>query len=334
MLRSSLIGLSILAAACSKGGDKSAVGAGKTLTIAVIPKGTSHEFWKSIHAGAVQASQELTAAGDSVKIIWKGPLREDDRELQIQVVEGFTTQGVQGMVLAPLDRRALVRPVEEAKAAGVPTVIIDSGLESDAMISYISTDNYKGGTLAADRLGQVLNGKGNVLVLRLQEGSQSTEERERGFLEQMKSKFPGIKVVSSDQYAGSTRETAKAASENLLNHYGADLQGIFTSNESATVGMLLALQDMGKAGKVKFVGFDASQTLIDALKAHQLDGITVQNPMKMGYLGVKTMVAYLRKQPIEKKVDTGVMMVTPENLAEPATQDVVNPPIAKYLTGG
>jgi ribose transport system substrate-binding protein len=328
--------LALSAVACSKGGDKSAAGAAsaKTLTIAVIPKGTSHEFWKSIHAGAVQASQELTAAGDSVKIIWKGPLREDDRELQIQVVEGFTTQGVQGMVLAPLDRRALVRPVEEAKAAGVPTVIIDSGLESDAMISYISTDNYKGGTLAADRLGQILNGKGKVLVLRLQEGSQSTEERERGFLERLKSAFPKIIVVSSDQYAGSTRETAKAASENLLNRYGADLQGIFTSNESATVGMLLALQDMGKAGKVKFVGFDASQTLIDAMRAHQLDGVAVQNPMKMGYLGVKTMVAYLRKQPIEKKIDTGVMMVTPENLDLPATQAVVSPPIAKYLPGG
>ncbi|CAN5433848.1 substrate-binding domain-containing protein [soil metagenome] len=336
MLRSSLVLVSLFAAACSKGADSGSgkAGAGKALTIAVIPKGTSHEFWKSIHAGAVQASQELTAAGDSVKIIWKGPLREDDRELQIQVVEGFTTQGVQGMVLAPLDRRALVRPVEEAKAAGVPTVIIDSGLESDAMISYISTDNYKGGTLAADRLGTILGGKGKVLVLRLQEGSQSTEERERGFLEQLKSKFPGITVVSSDQYAGSTRETAKAASENLLNRYGADLQGIFTSNESATVGMLLALQDMGKAGKVKFVGFDASQTLIDAMRAHQLDGVAVQNPMKMGYLGVKTMVAYLRKQPIEKKIDTGVMMVTPENLDLPATQEVVSPPIAKYLTGG
>ena len=126
MLRSSLIVVSLLAA-CSKADNRN--GKVKPLTIAVIPKGTSHEFWKSIHAGAVQASQELTAAGDSVKIIWKGPLREDDRELQIQVVEGFTTQGVQGMVLAPLDRRALVRPVEEAKAAGVPTVIIDSGLE-------------------------------------------------------------------------------------------------------------------------------------------------------------------------------------------------------------
>ncbi|MEO8622236.1 MAG: substrate-binding domain-containing protein [bacterium] len=327
--------LLLIAAACSKGADKPATSTtGKTLSIAVVPKGTTHEFWKSIHAGAVQAAQELTTGGDTVKVIWKGPLREDDREQQIQVVEGFTTQGVQGIVLAPLDRRALVRPVEEAKAAGVPTVIIDSGLESEAMVSFIATDNYKGGTLAADRLGQTMNGKGKVLVLRLQEGSASTEERERGFLEQMKSAFPNIVIVSSDQYAGPTRETAKSASENLLNRFGADLQGIFTSNESATVGMLLALQDMGKAGKVRFVGFDASQILVDAMRARQLDGIAVQNPMRMGYLGVKTMVAHLRKQPVEKKIDTGVTMVTPENLDLPATKDIVAPPIDKYLTGG
>ena len=332
------LALFILAAAtgCSKGNDAPAAGssAGKTLSIAVIPKGTSHEFWKSIHAGAVQAAQELTTGADTVKVIWKGPLREDDREQQIQVVEGFTTQGVQGLVLAPLDRRALVRPVEEAKKAGVPTVIIDSGLETEEVVSFIATDNYKGGTLAADRLGQVMNGKGNVLVMRLQEGSASTEEREKGFLDRIKAGFPGIRIVSSDQYAGSTRETAKRASENLLNRYGADLQGIFTSNESATVGMLLALQDMRKAGKVHFVGFDASQILIDAMRAHQLDGLAVQNPMRMGYLGVKTMVAFLRKQPVEKKVDTGVTLVTPENLDLPATKDLIAPPIDKYLTGG
>src|SRR5690349_3808430 len=168
--------IAVLPLACGKGASNE-----KKFHIAVIPKGTTHEFWKSIHAGAIQASQELTAAGDSVNIIWKGPLREDDREQQIQVVEGFLTQGVNGIVLAPLDRRALVRPVEDAKNAGVPTVIIDSGLESDAMVSYVATDNYKGGTLAADRIGQLLNGKGKVLVLRLQEGSASTEERERGF---------------------------------------------------------------------------------------------------------------------------------------------------------
>jgi ribose transport system substrate-binding protein len=328
--------LFLLAVACAKSSDKPANDArrGKALTIAVVPKGTSHEFWKSIHAGAIQASQELSAAGDSVSIIWKGPLREDDREQQIEVVEGFLSQGVSGIVLAPLDRRALVRPVEDAKRAGVPTVIIDSGLESDQMVSYVATDNYKGGTLAADRIGQLLDGKGKVLVLRLQEGSASTEERERGFLEQIRSRFPGITIVSSDQYAGPTRETAKRASENLLNRFGGDLQGVFTSNESATIGMLLALQDMGKAGKVKFVGFDASQILIDAMRAHQLDGIAVQSPMRMGYLGVKTMVASLRNLPFEKNIDTGVTLVTLENLDLPETQDVVHPPIAKYLPGG
>ena len=157
----------------------------------------------------------------------------------------------QGIVLAPLDNRALVRPVEEAKGAGVPTVIIDSGLESDQIVSFVATDNYKGGELCAERLGYAAGGKGKVLVLRYQEGSDSTEQREKGFLDKLKSAYPGITVVSSDQYAGATRETAKRASENLLNRFGADLDGIFTANESSTVGMLLALQDIAKAGKIQ-----------------------------------------------------------------------------------
>jgi ribose transport system substrate-binding protein len=207
------------------------------LTIAVIPKGTTHEFWKSIHAGAVQASQELTAQGTPVTIIWKGPLREDDREQQVQVVEGFSSQGVQGIVLAPLDNVGLVRPVEEARRAGVPTVIIDSGLETDSIVSFVATDNYKGGQMAADRLGSLLGGKGAVLLLRYAEGSASTTDRERGFLDGLKARYPGVRVVSSDQYAGPTRETAKRVSENLLNRFGSTLQGIFTVNESSTIGM-------------------------------------------------------------------------------------------------
>ena len=314
-------------AACSKSGSRA-----NGLTIAVIPKGTTHEFWKSIHAGAVQASQELSAQGQPVTIIWKGPLREDDREQQVQVVEGFLSQGVQGIVLAPLDNVALVRPVEEARRAGVPTVIIDSGLETDSTVSFVATDNYKGGQMAADRLGVLLNNRGAVLLLRYAEGSASTTERERGFLEQLKAKYPGIRVVSSDQYAGPTRETAKRASENLLNRFGSGLQGIFTVNESSTIGMLLALQDIGLAGKVRFVGFDASAILLDAIKARQLDGIVVQNPMRMGYLGVKTMADYLRGKPVERRIDTGVMLVTDANLDSAATQEVIHPPIARYLT--
>lgn len=330
-----MLWLWILLAGCGggKGEQPSAARQAKPLTIAVIPKGTTHEFWKSIHAGAMQAAEELAAAGDSVRIIWKGPLREDDREQQVQVVEGFSSQGVDGMVLAPLDNRALSRPVEEAKAAGVPTVIIDSGLESDAIVSYVATDNSKGGELAADRLGELLEGKGKVLVLRLQEGSASTTAREDGFLARLAAAYPGIAVVSSNQYAGATRETAKRAAENLLNRFGGDLQGIFTPNESSTIGMLLALQDIGKAGKVRFVGFDATQVLLDAMRAKQLDGIAVQNPMRMGYLGVKTMIAYLRQQPFERRIDTGVTMVTPETMDLPATQEIIHPPIDRYLKG-
>jgi ribose transport system substrate-binding protein len=331
--RQAFILLGLLVAGCSDGRANKGAAAGNHITIAVIPKGTTHEYWKGVHAGAVQAVQELATAGDSVEIIWKGPLREDDREQQVQVVEGFTSQGVQGIVLAPLDNRALVRPVEEAKKAGIPTVIVDSGLESDSIVSFVATDNHKGGELAADRIAELLHKKGKVLVLRYAEGSASTEQRERGFLERMTAAYPGITVVSSDQFAGTTRESAKRASENLLNRFGGDLQGIFTSNESSTIGMLLALQDIKKAGIIRFVGFDASQLLVDAVRAHQLDGVAVQNPMRMGYLGVKTMVAYLRKQPVERHIDTGVTLVTPENLDLPATRAIVEPPINKYLKG-
>jgi len=314
-----------LVAACTKTTGK------KKFTIAVIPKGTTHEFWKSIHAGSNKAASELTAQGTDVEVIWKGPLREDDREQQIQVVEGFAAQGVSGIVLAPLDNRALVRPVSEAHRAGVPTVIIDSGLESNDFVSFVATDNRKGGTLAADRMGQLLNGKGKVLVLRYAEGSASTTEREEGFISEIKQKFPGIELVSTNQYAGATRDTAKRASENLLNTYGDQVQGIFTPNESSTAGMLLALQDIGKAGKISFVGFDSSQTFIDALNANQLHGIVVQNPFNMGYLGVRTMVDNLLGKPVSKQIDTGVMLVTKDNLQSPEVQTLLHPPLDQYL---
>ncbi|HEX5966801.1 MAG TPA: substrate-binding domain-containing protein [Pyrinomonadaceae bacterium] len=317
--------LSAFLIGCTAANDK------KKLTIAVIPKGTTHEFWKSIHAGSNKAAEELKAQGTDIEVIWKGPLREDDREQQIQVVEGFAAQGVSGIVLAPLDNRALVRPVGDARRAGVPTVIIDSGLESDEIVSYVATDNRKGGSLAADRLGQLLGGKGKVLVLRYAEGSASTSEREAGFLDQIKAKFPEIELISTDQYAGATRETAKRASENLLNRFGDQVQGIFTPNESSTAGMLSALEDIGKAGKVSFVGFDVSQKFIEALNAGSLHGIVVQNPFNMGYLGVKTMVDNLLGRSVEKKIDTGVMLVTKENMPSPEVQALLHPPLDQYL---
>ncbi len=307
-------------------------GADESYKIAVIPKGTTHEFWKSIHAGAEKAKLELAAQGINVTIIWKGPLKEDDREQQVQVVENFVGQQVSGIVLAPLDKKALVAPVETAVAGKIPVVIIDSALESKVQSSFVATDNREGGRIAGRNLGKLLGGQGNVILLRYAVGSASTEEREEGFLEVMRKDFPDIKLLSTDQHAGATRDSAKAVSENLLNRYGQQVNGVFASNESAASGMLLALRDAGLAGgKVKFVAFDAGETINAGLKAGDVQGFVVQNPLAMGYLGVKTVVAVLRGEKVPAVVDTGVGFVTRENMNEPAVAELLNPPLAKYL---
>lgn len=302
----------------------------KSYTIAVVPQGSTHEFWKSIHAGAVKATQDLKQEGVEINLIWKGPLREDDREQQIQVVEGFASQGVNGIVLAPFDKDALVRPVQEAKQLGIPTVVVDSPLNSNDPIAVVATNNFHGGEMAAEHLAKLLNGKGKVMLLRYQEGVASTDARERGFIEKMKL-FPSIQVISSDQYAGATRDTAKTAAENMLNRYGDDIQGIFTPNESSTLGTLLALEDLHRSGQIRFVGFDTSDALLDAMRAKKLDGIIVQNPFKMGEIGVKTIISAIQKKSFENRVDTGETLITSENLEAPESQALVHPPIDKYL---
>jgi ribose transport system substrate-binding protein len=323
----------VLLPACRKAeGPKGT--AGKTLRIAFVPKGTTHEFWRTIHAGAIKAQRDLAARGVSVEILWKGPLREDDREQQVQVVESFASQGIDGIVLAPLDEKALVRPVEEAKRLGVPTVIVDSALASDQIVSFVATDNTKGGEMAADELGRLLGGKGRVLLLRYQEGSASTTAREEGFLSRLKAGWPGLELVVADQYAGPTVDTAKRASENLLNRHGRDLQGIFVVNETSTGGMLLALQDAGLAGKVKLVGFDGTPTLVAAMRAGQLDAFALQNPFRMAGLGVETMVDHLLGRPVPKRIDTGVLVVTPANLDTPGVRELLSPPLDTYLKPG
>lgn len=306
--------------------------ADNSYTIAVIPKGTTHEFWKSIHAGAVKAQRELQEKGTKVDLIWKGPLREDDRDQQIQVVENFMTRRVSGIVLAPLDSQALVKPVATAVQAKVPVVIIDSGLKSDKFLSFVATDNYKGGQLAAEHMGKLLAGKGNVILLRYAVGSASTEEREAGFLDTLKSKFPDIKVISSDQYAGATRELAYQASQNLMNRFGREVNGVFCPSEPTTIAMTKALRDIGKAGgKVKMIGFDAgSQSIID-MKNGDVQGLVVQDPVRMGYLGVMIMVKHLRGEKVEPRIDTGVHVVTPENMDQPEIKELLYPPLDKYL---
>jgi ribose transport system substrate-binding protein len=300
------------------------------LTVALIPKCTTHEFWKTVHAGGVKAAREL-----DIDLIWKGPMKEDDREQQIQVVENFISRGVSGIVLAPLDEMALRIPVGEAVGSGIPVVIIDSAINSDDHVSFVATDNYKGGLLAGEHMAGLLGGKGRVIVLRYLEGSASTTKRETGFLETVR-RYPDIEVVIENQYAGPTTETAYRQSENMLaplkNQDGSlNIHGIFCPSESTTFGMLRALQDGGMAGTVRFVGFDSSIKLVQALRAGELDALVLQDPMNIAYVGVKTMVQHLKGEPVEKRIDTGATVVTKENMDRPRIKELLEPDLDKWL---
>ena len=302
------------------------------MTIAVIPKGTTHVFWKSIQAGALKAGAEM-----NVDVLWVGPEKEDDRQQQIALVDNQVMNQVSGIVLAPLDEMALRRPVRDAVNSGVPVVIIDSGLKEseDVYVSFIATDNREGGRIGGRELAKILGGKGNVIMLRFVEGSASTENRAEGFLEAIKN-YPEIKVVSEEQYAGATKAQAQQASENLLLRFtdasgSLTIDGIFCTNESTTYGMLQALKRKRLTGKVKFVGFDSSPPLVEGLRESEINGLVVQNPLKMGYLGVKTMVEYLRGQTVDKHIDTGVTFVSNDNINNPEIQQLVNPNLEKWL---
>jgi ribose transport system substrate-binding protein len=320
------LALALLPVACAKEG--AGTGGGKKTTIAVIPKGTTHEFWKSVHAGAVKASREL-----GVDVVWKGPLKEDDLKQQIDVVQSFVAQGVSGVVLAPLNSKALQGAVRGAVDAKIPVVIFDSDLEGKDHVSFVATDNRAAGKLAGEHLGALLGGKGRVVVLRYQEGSASTQHREEGFLEAIRAQA-GITVASDNQYGGATTESAFSAGESLLLAQKAaegGVDGIFCPNESTTFGMLLALRKAGLAGKIKLVGFDSSEKMIQGLREGHISGLVLQDPFNIGYLAVKTMVAHLRGEKVEGRIDTGARLITQDKLDDPAIKELIQPDLKKWL---
>jgi ribose transport system substrate-binding protein len=322
--RNLLIAFALLAGACSGPSSDGAI------TVAVIPKGTSHAFWQSIHAGAEKAAQEL-----NVTVVWRGPLREDDRDSQVTEVENAIARGVAGIALAPLDESALVAPVSSAMKRKIPVVIFDSGLKGDEYVSFVATDNEAGGRLAGEHLAKLLHGQGRVVLLRYAEGHDSTTKREEGFLGAIR-QSPGLEIVSANQYGGADVEGAYKRGEALLSslkmpdgQLGVD--GIFCPNESVTFAMLRVLQDNGWAGKVRFIGFDASENLVKGLRARQIDALVIQDPVKMGYLGVKTLVSHIRGQTVERRIDTGVQLVTPDRMDAPDVKELLQPDLSKWL---
>ncbi len=313
LLLSLVLSLCLFAISCNRQGAGG--GTGKP-QIAVIPKGTSHNFWLSIKAGADAAGKEFGA-----DILWKGPAQETDYTGQVNIVEDFINKQVDGIVLAPSSGDALVTPAKKAKAAGISVVVIDSGINWDGYDSYISTDNRNGGAMAAKRLGELLGGKGKVGMVGVKKGSISTDEREEGFMETIKKEFPGIQLLPL-LYGEADRAKSLAVAEDILTK-NEDIKGIFASNESSAVGVLNAVKAKGKAGYVKIVGFDSSPDLVLAVKGGVIDSLVLQDPFKMGYEGVKAVLAKKANKPVEKRMDTGVELLTQQNMDSSKMQKLI-----------
>jgi ribose transport system substrate-binding protein len=291
-------------------------------TIAVIPKGRAHQFWQYVHAGAAKAAKE-----NNVEIIWNGPTSETDYSEQIKIVDAMITRRVDAIALAPIDKKAMVGVVERAAREKIPVVIFDSGIDTEQFVSQVATDNYAAGQLAADRMGEILSGKGKVIIVAVQPGAASTMAREQGFEVRIKEKSPGIEIVDK-RYGWADFAKSLTVTENMLTAHP-NIDGLFASNESSAVGAAQAVKQ--RKATLKMVGFDWSPTLLEDLRSGVIDSLVVQHPFKMGEESVLAALAKLKGQPVEKINNLAPRLILKEDLDKPDVQAQLNPDLEKWL---
>ena len=305
-------------------------------TIVVIPKGLTHEHWQSVRRGAERCAADLaTEEGVSVRIIFDGPLRERDAVEQIRIVDRRVATGANGIVLAPQHSHTMTACVKRAADAGVPVVVIDSGLaEMTNTVKYVATDNYNGGCLAAEHLLRALANQGKtkpkLILFRYAVGSQATEDREQGFEDTVKRLCPDAVWLSTDQYAGATRDSAMRAAGPLVLRFKDQADGIFAPNESSATGTAEVLKSQGANKKVLVMGFDASKPLLDAIGAGDIVGSILQDPYRMGYMSTWYCVEHLRGRDVnagrrEVSESTKEYLITKENLTSDFTRGLYDP---------
>ena len=297
----------------------------RTKTIAVIPKGTSHLFWVSIQAGALAAGQKF-----KVQVLWNGPAQETEYDRQIQIVDSMIARRVDGIAVAAAERKALVQSIDRAAALGIPVTVFDSGVDTTNYLTFLATNNDEAGQMGARELARLVGGHGQIAVVMHTPGSASTMDRERGFEETIKREFPKVRIVAR-QYGLSDRSKAMTAAENILTAHP-DLDGIFASSEPSSVGTALALKSRSLAGKVKFVAFDASDSMVEDLKGGTIDAMVVQDPFRIGFEAVKTLVDKLNGAPAPpKRIDLPARVIRKTDLDNPEIQELLHPNVKKYL---
>lgn len=292
------------------------------VTIAVIPKASADIYWQSVHAGAVKGSWE-----NGVNVVWDGPASEIDIAGEMQIVETMINRQVDAIALAPSDSSALKVVVNRAANAHIPVVIYDSAIDGDRYVTFVATDNYAGGVLGADRIGEILHATGRIVMIKTTPGGASTMAREAGFRDELKKKFPAIQIVD-ERFGMASIAQSLAVAENMLTAYP-DLSGIFCSNESGTEGAAQALK--GRSSRIKLVGFDSSPMLIDQLRAGVVDSLVIQDPFKMGETAVDVAVKALKGQKSPKQIFLPPRLIDSANIDDPNVRLQLHPDLEKYL---
>ncbi|HZP81206.1 MAG TPA: ABC transporter substrate-binding protein [Chthonomonadaceae bacterium] len=296
--------------------------AGRKLQIAVVPKGTTASFWQTVKAGAEQAGKEMNA-----DIIFQGPTEETDITGQKAILDVQINKKVDAIVMAACNAQTLVPTVEKAQQHGIPVVTIDSGIDPDISLKFIATDNKKGGAAAADALAKLIGPEGGeVGLLPFVVGAGSSDDREHGFIEQLK-QYPNLKLVSKLYSESDVNKAQEKINAMVTAH--PNIKGIFAANQAGGVGAAQALKMKGLAGKVKLVAYDAGDEEIAALKAGTIQALVVQRPFDMGYKGVKAAVEAIKAGKVKadkpEMEDTGVTVVTMENFNQPDIQKLLYP---------
>lgn len=285
-------------------------------TIGVVPKGLAHQFWLTVKAGTEAAGKKFNA-----DIVWQGPAQETEIDKQISIIEDMITSRVDAIVMAACDENALVPVLKKALDCGIPVVTIDSGVKSDLPIPFVATDNVAGAKAAAKELARVLDNEGEVGVIPFVAGAATSEMREQGFKDGLAD--TGLTLVST-LYSQSDAAIAMNVAQDMMTA-NPNLKGIFAANEPGVTGAAQAIRSAGKTSQIKLVGFDASDEEVEGLKNGTVSALIVQNPFKMGYDGVRIAIDKIQKKETPERVDTGVTVVTAENLNEPEIQKLLNP---------
>lgn len=309
--RTVLVGCWLLALCTARAAEKD-------VNIVFIPKSSDQVFWELMRIGVDKAIQE----DGRIRLTWRGPEHNDDIDSQIKIVQLYTKPGVDAILIAPTDRARLVESVQKAVALGIKVIAVDSGLDGNQHLNFVTSDNYAGGQLAAKTLAGLLQNQGKVAMLRTVAGSASTDERAQGFVDYLKERAPKITLVADVYGGGSIGKARQSAAQLLAAHPGID--GVFAVNESSTDGMLRALRDKGLAGKPRFIGFDSTDFLLAGLEQQDIHGLVIQNPTQMGYKGIKAAAAAVRNQAIQTRtIFTDITLVTRANYKTPDIQKLM-----------